>query len=267
MEYNRLFDVEAFDAKFIDGVLDQGEPQEAVNNAKRQKTVIPRRAKEKQMIAELLSRSGACIEHPGRKMRENLFWDELPNLTTLLKDAADFEAETAGERRTDEELCVSNITDAFFDDDGVAITTEAETEANAELDPAVLAAVTGVSANDDLEDRNEDEAEQETGDVDGEEVEITVGDRRFGKVTKLRVNPMCLKDVTALGRQKMVDSNVTALRHRRKQRARRERQFLQTSLINTLNGTMGSPVQNLVSRLDLGERREQPRFRKQYRGN
>jgi hypothetical protein len=81
------------------------------------------------------------------------------------------------------------------------------------------------------------------------------------------VNPMCLKDVTALGRQKMVDSNVTALRHRRKQRARRERQFLQTSLINTLNGTMGSPVQNLVSRLDLGERREQPRFRKQYRGN
>mgnify|MGYP000630073176 CR=1 FL=1 len=74
---------------------------------------------------------------------------------------------------------------------------------------------------------------------------------------------MCLKDVTALGHQKMVDSNVTALRHRRKQRARRERRFLQTSLINTLSGTMGSPIRELVSRLDSGERREQPRFRKQ----
>jgi hypothetical protein len=45
LEYNRLFNVEAFDAKFIDGVLDQGEPLEVGNNAKRQKTVIPRRAK------------------------------------------------------------------------------------------------------------------------------------------------------------------------------------------------------------------------------
>jgi hypothetical protein len=68
LEYNRLFDVEAFDAKFIDGVLHQGEPLEVGNNAKRQKTVIPRRAKEKQMIAELSSRSGACIEQPGQKM-------------------------------------------------------------------------------------------------------------------------------------------------------------------------------------------------------
>ncbi len=111
LEYSRCFDVEAFDSKFIDGVLDMGEPQELGHNAKRQKTAILRRAREKQMIAEILSRSGACREQPQRKMRENLFWDELPNLTTILKDADEVAAETACEQRTEEELAISNITD------------------------------------------------------------------------------------------------------------------------------------------------------------
>jgi hypothetical protein len=97
LEYTCRFDVQAFDAKFTNRVLDQGEPKELRNNAKRQKTVIPCQAKEKQMIAKILSRSDACIEQPGRRMRENLFWDALPNLTMLLEDVADVEAETTGE--------------------------------------------------------------------------------------------------------------------------------------------------------------------------
>ncbi len=110
-EYDGVFDGESFDSKVIVGVLDMGEPQELGHNAKQQKTAIPRRAREKQMIAEILSRSGACREQPRRKMRENLFWDELPNLTTILKDADEVAAETACEQRTEEELAISNITD------------------------------------------------------------------------------------------------------------------------------------------------------------
>jgi hypothetical protein len=104
-----------------------------------------------------------------------------------------------------------------------------------------------------LEDRNEEEEEEEAVEADGDEVEITVGKHLFGKVTKMKVNQMCLKDVCTLECQKMVDWNVTALRYRRKQRARRERQFLQTTLINMLNGTMGSRILELVLRLDSGE--------------
>jgi hypothetical protein len=40
-------------------------------------------------------------------MRENLFWDELPNLTTLLTTDANVDSETSGEQRTDEELAES----------------------------------------------------------------------------------------------------------------------------------------------------------------
>jgi hypothetical protein len=54
---------------------------------------------------------------------------------------------------------------------------------------------------------------------------------------------------------------VLALRHTRKQRSRRERMFLQTSLLNTLNGTMGSRTRDLVMRLETGKIQEQPRFR------
>jgi hypothetical protein len=264
LEYTRRFDVEAFDAKFIDGVLDQGESQEG-HDAKRKKTVIPRRAKEKQMIAEILSRSGACVEQVGRRMSENLLWNELPNLTTVLKDATEVDAVVASERRTDEELVVSNITDEFFDDEGVAISTEAETEANAELDPAVLAAVTGLAPGGALEDTEGIEEDEEGAEVDGVEVEITVGDRRFGKVNKMKVNPLCLKDVHSLGRQKMVASNVSALRYRRKQRAKREGQFLQISLLNTMNGTTRNRTMDMVVRLDSCVRREHPNFRKTYR--
>jgi hypothetical protein len=92
------------------------------------------------------------------------------------------------------------------------------------------------------------------------EVEITVGNRQFGKVNKIKMNPLCLKDVNALGQQKMVQLNVSALRYRRKQRARREGQFLQTSLLNTLNGTTGNRTMDLVLRLDLCVQREQPEF-------
>jgi hypothetical protein len=245
LEYTRRYDVESFDAKFIDGILDQGEPQEG-HHSKRQKTVVPRRAKEKQMVAKILSRSGACTKQAGQRMRENLLWDELPNLTTILKEAAEVDAELASERRTDKELVVSNITNEFFDDDGVAISTEAETEANAELNPAVLAALTGIAPGGTLEETEEIKEEEEVAEVDGVEVKITVGNQRFGKVNKIKVNPLCLKDVNALGRQKMVQLNVLALQYRRKQRARREGQFLQTSLLNTLNGTTGNRTMDLV---------------------
>jgi hypothetical protein len=158
------------------GVLDMCEPQELGHNTKRQKTAIPRCAKEKQMIAKILSRSGACKEQPLRKMRENLFWDELPNLTTILKDAAELAAKTAGEQRTEEELAVSNITDKLFDDNGVPITTDAETEANAVLDTAVLATLTGIApAEDDLEQDLEQEEDKETTESDEIKVEIIVG--------------------------------------------------------------------------------------------
>jgi hypothetical protein len=60
LEYTRRFDVEAFDAKFIKGVLDQGEPQEG-HDGKRKRTDIPRRAKEKQMVAKILSCSVAAL--------------------------------------------------------------------------------------------------------------------------------------------------------------------------------------------------------------
>jgi hypothetical protein len=265
LEYSRSFDVEAFDSKFIEGVLDPCAVQETGQNAKRQKTAIPRRAKEKQMIAEILSRSGACREQPQRKMTKNLFWDKLPNLTTLLTTDANVESQTPGERRTDEELAVSNMTDEFLDDFGAPINTEAETAANAVLEPAVLAALTGIApAKDDLEQDTEQEEEEEPIESDEVEIEITVGERRFGKVSKIRVNPFCLKDVGAFGRKKMVDSNVSALRHRRKQPSRRERMFLQTSLMNTLNGTMGSRTMDLVMRLDTGGLQEQPCFRKRF---
>jgi hypothetical protein len=166
LEYTRRYDVESFDAKFIDGILDQGEPQEG-HHSKRQKTVVPRRAKEKQMVAKILSRSGACTKQAGQRMRENLLWDELPNLTRILKEAAEVDAELASERRTDKELVVSNITDEFFDDDGVAISTKAETEANAELNPAVLAALTGIAPGGTLEETEEIEEEEEVAEVDG----------------------------------------------------------------------------------------------------
>ncbi len=129
----------------------------------------------------------------------------------------------------------------------------------------MLAALTGIApAEDDLEQDLEQEEIKETTESDEIEVEIIVGERRFGKVSKMRVNPFCLKDVRAIGRKRMVDSNVSALRHRRKQRTRRERRFLQTSLLNTLNGTMGSQTRDLVNRLDSGELPEQPSFRKRF---
>jgi hypothetical protein len=216
------------------------------------------------MIAEILSRSGACKEVPHRKMSQNLLWDELPNLTTVLKPGNECDDVSAGERRTDEEMAVSTITDELFDSDGVALPTNAEAEANAKLDPAVLVALTGVAPPaHDLEE-NEEEEEEESIESEGVEVEIVVGSRRFGKVTKMKVNPLCLRDVSALGRQKMVTSNVTALRYRRKQRTRRERKFLQESLHNTLNGTTVSHTRDLVARLLSGERTEQPNFRRRY---
>jgi hypothetical protein len=118
------------------------------------------------------------------------------------------------------------IVDALFNDDGIAISTEAEIEANAELDPAMLVAQTGLAPDDDLEDKTEEE--EEPAEVDKLEVKITVGDCQFGKVTKMKVNPLCLKDDCTFGYQKINNSNVLALRHRRKQRAMRERQLLQT---------------------------------------
>jgi hypothetical protein len=156
---------------------------------------------------------------------------------------------------------ISNITHAFFDDDGAPNSTEAETAANAVLDPAVLAALPGIApAEDDLEEDTEQEEEEEPTESDKVEVEITVGKPQFGKVFKIRVSPFCIKDVGAYGRKKMVDSDVSALRHRRKQRLRRERLFLQTNLLNTLNGTMGSRTRYLVMQLDTGELQEQPCF-------
>jgi hypothetical protein len=86
---------------------------------------MPHQAKEKQMIAEILSMSGACREQPLRNMRENLLWDELPNLTTVLTTDGNIDSETSGEQRTDEELAVLNITNEFFGNDGAPISTEA----------------------------------------------------------------------------------------------------------------------------------------------
>jgi hypothetical protein len=190
-------------------------------------------------------------------------WDKLPSHTTLLEDVDEDNYKMAGERQTDKELVVANITDEFFDDDGVAISTEAESEATAELNPSVLAALTGLATGDNLEDGNEEE--EEDAEADGVEVEITVGDCQFGKVTKMKVNPMCLKHVCTLGCQKMTNSNVSASRHRRKQQDRRKRQFLQISLMNMLNGTTGNRITELVLRLDTGEQIDQPSFRKKFR--
>jgi hypothetical protein len=51
LEYSRSFNVKAFDSKFIDGVLDGRKQQEATGpSLKQQKTAIPCRVKEKQMI-------------------------------------------------------------------------------------------------------------------------------------------------------------------------------------------------------------------------
>ena len=158
-----------------------------------------------------------------------------------------------------------HITDEFFDGNGVPISSDAETDANAELDPAVLAAIMGMAPpTNEIEDNNEDEVEEESTESEGVEVEITVGECQFGKVTKMMVNPLCLKDVCALGRKKMLDSNVGALRHKRKQRTRRERDFLQTSLLNMLNGTTGSHTRELVSCLQSGGQTEQPSFCQRY---
>jgi hypothetical protein len=135
-------------------------------------------------------------------MSENLLWNELPNLTTLLKEATEVNTVVALERRTDEELVVSNITNEFFDDNGVPISTEAETEANAELDPAVLAALAGLAPGGALQDMEDIEEQEEVAEVDGMEVKITVGDRQFGKVNKMKVNQLCLRDVHTLGCEK-----------------------------------------------------------------
>ncbi len=77
LEYTRRYDVESFDAKFINGILDQGEPQEG-HHSKRQKTVVPRRAKEKQTVAEILSQSGTCTKQAGQRMREELIVGRAP---------------------------------------------------------------------------------------------------------------------------------------------------------------------------------------------
>lgn len=139
---------------------------------------MPHQAKEKQMIAEILSMSGACREQPLRNMRENLLWDELPNLTTVLTTDGNIDSETSGEQRTDEELAVLNITNEFFGNDGAPISTEAQTAANTVLDPAVLAALTGLApAEDDLEQDTEEEEEEEPPKSDEVELEITVGGR------------------------------------------------------------------------------------------
>jgi hypothetical protein len=101
-------------------------------------------------------------------------------------------------------------------------------------------------AKDDLEQDTEQDKEEESTELDNVEVEITVGEHWFGKVSKIRVNPFCLRDVCTFGCQKIVNSNVSALRHTRKQRTRRERMFLQASLLMTLNGTMGNQTRDLV---------------------
>jgi hypothetical protein len=121
---------------------------------------------------------------------------------------------------------------------------------------------------DDLEDDINQEEEEEPTESDGVEVEITIGEHQFGKVTKMRLNPSCLKDVCTFGCKKMVGSNVSALHHRRKQRTRREGLFLQTSLLNTRNGvTMVSRTRDLVLLLELGKLEpEQPSFQKRFMG-
>jgi hypothetical protein len=54
---------------------------------------------------------------------------------TVLTDNAEVASEMMGEQRTDKELAVSNITNEFFNDDGIPISSEVETAANVVLDP------------------------------------------------------------------------------------------------------------------------------------
>jgi hypothetical protein len=98
------------------------------HDAKRQKTLMPQPAKEKQMISKNLWKIWGLHGATRSKDGKNMFWEELPNLTRLPNDIAQAMAERAGEPRTEEELTLSNITDKFFDEDRILISREIEIE-------------------------------------------------------------------------------------------------------------------------------------------
>jgi hypothetical protein len=82
-EYTHMYDVEAFD-ELIFEFKGAGEKQDKGNT--KTQTKVPRRTKEKLMVAEVLSLVDCFNEKEGRKMKDDTFWKVLKDTTTELEE-------------------------------------------------------------------------------------------------------------------------------------------------------------------------------------
>jgi hypothetical protein len=261
-EYSRRFDVNSYDEQFLE--FDAAGKNQDKGNCKTQ-TTIPRRTSEKIMLSEILFLADAFTEIPGRKMTEETYWKVLKNVTTKLED----EEETKDDdkvkdgRSSTEQLAVEvnhelmqntpNENETPLEIQDTTEMDQLEWHLTLEDDDEELAVEVAIPI---LNEDNEvdDEGESDTNDVtmnaplrstivlEDNETSIQVGKVQKKKMTvrKAKLNPLALSDIVAKGHLKMIELDIPAIRHRRKQRQKRQLQALQQELNTYLSDEHGS---------------------------
>jgi hypothetical protein len=286
-EYTKVQSTDQMSTKFVDFV-DYDETRDVDN--RRKATKVPLRELEKQLIAEIILKSGVTRETPGRQYDPAMVWDVLKDVTTELGRESEVErgARYMQEARTAEEAILADITDTYYEQDkpegtgtnggeldggeemddcdeneedwmtreAEALAREAEqpeSQSIEELDTSTLPQMLMDPAliGALYSDEGPEVEDEATDDIETEH-EVVVGNRRLGKVKRAKINVLCFTNIWEEGKTLMKKKNLKECRLRAKEREMRQRKALKDILYNDVGTPEGedSVLKEAWERLD-----------------
>ena len=259
LEYTKRYDQESYD-KWTDGIPDS-DNTDKLN--KKRTSQVPRRIKEKMLIAEILFLAHAFKEEAGRKFTQQTFWSVLPDVTTNTKQST---SETDKGNVSEESILAGVL--APFEGDGnnqtrIITTQNTSDELITLLSDSEDDANDSVVGNDDANDSvvgNDDDNDQNK----TEETRVTMGSGVSAREVKIEykvpINKMGMKDVFKLGNDMIAKEDLVATRLRRNKRICRER----IALYDNLYAFLQSKGQDTLFTMNkLNESHDMPEY-KQY---
>lgn len=231
-EYTKRSDVESFNEKWVGGVANG--PKTDIGNKKRA-SKVPRQEQEKALVHEVLTLSKFFVETPGRKFNTNHVWSVLPKVTTKLSKPEP-KTSTSG---FDEDAILEEIAEQALDSDPIGTGATGEGD-DSNVVEALMTHVEGSS---------EDVVNGDSPSVRVTNETVTVAGKTK-KVKKHGLHPFIMKDVFAIGKEKMCAKDIVAIRHRAKHREARERKALMDDLFIFLKGNMGGGCHKLFQELE-----------------
>jgi hypothetical protein len=209
---------------------------------------VPRAQIELAFIAEILTKAEACKEVPRRLLTKDHFWNALSKCKVVVPERMD---ETTAKKDSKSGDGECEIDRAAANLAGVVMQANKDTTDTNEGNIGLYDEneETGEFREQDVNPAEDDAPLRIDDDQDGEEVEVTVGGKSFGKIRKAKFNPLVIELIMEKGFALMEKMEISTLRHRMKCRVKRELKALAQDLFADLRSQCLSTRQE---RMDEG---------------